>query len=108
MKQRSLTTQRSLPTRQQASDLPGKLASVSTDNQSRLASFRPRRRGDRMMRRRVLALGIGATVAASLPARAQPQPAMPVIGFLNTASADVAGVLPAFHDGLKEHGYAEG
>lgn len=61
-----------------------------------------------MKRRRVLALGVGATIALPLPARAQPQPAMPVVGFLSSAAAEAVPVSPAFHDGLKEHGYTEG
>ena len=45
---------------------------------------------------------------AASRARAQ-QPALPVVGFLNTAS--VAGLAPltnAFRDGLRDGGYVEG
>jgi putative ABC transport system substrate-binding protein len=59
-------------------------------------------------RRELLAALGGTAVAWPLAARAQ-RPAMPVIGFLHSASADTfADRMRAFRQGLKETGHVEG
>jgi putative tryptophan/tyrosine transport system substrate-binding protein len=60
------------------------------------------------VRRREFMTFLGGAIALPLAAHAQ-QPAMPVIGFLYSASPEpVADRLRAFRQGLKESGYVEG
>jgi hypothetical protein len=61
-----------------------------------------------MKRREFLGLVGGAAVLRPLPALAQQAP-LPVVGFLNSASADgYASMAAAFKRGLKDAGYVEG
>ncbi len=61
-----------------------------------------------MRRREFIALLGGAAVGRPLVARAQ-QTSLPVVGFLNSASAQgYASMAASFKQGLKEAGYAEG
>src|SRR3984957_12126600 len=66
----------------------------------------PRRRGDRMRRRQFIALFGGAVATWPLTARAQ-QPALPVVGFLHSAS-QYPEEAEAFGQGLKEAGFVDG
>ena len=61
-----------------------------------------------MRRREFLGVLSGASVAWPIAARAQ-QPAMPVIGFLHSASpGPFAHLVAAYRQGLKDTGYVEG
>src|SRR5271169_1775109 len=59
------------------------------------------------MRRREFIVGLGSAAAWPLAARAQ-QPAMPVIGWLDTVPGTIERFLPPFAQGLAETGYVVG
>ena len=61
------------------------------------------------MRRREFIAAFGGAAAWPLAAHAQQQPALPVVGFLDSRSPDaMTSRLAAFRQGLKDGGFAEG
>jgi putative ABC transport system substrate-binding protein len=62
-----------------------------------------------MRRRAFIALVGGGTTVSAWPLTVRAQQAMPVIGFLQSASLDaMTDLLRGFHQGLKDTGYVEG
>ena len=70
---------------------------------------RPRRRGDRVMKRREFITLLGGAARRGRSRRAAQQATLPVIGFLNTASPEAfAHLVAAFRRGLNKTGYVDG
>src|SRR5262245_61898999 len=68
---------------------------------------RPRRRGDRMIRRREFITLLGGAASWPLAARAQ-RPALPVVGFLGSLSQSAQSTwTAAFVQRMREHGWIE-
>ena len=61
-----------------------------------------------MRRRDFIKAVVGSTAAWPLVARAQQQPSIPVIGFLNSLSKAQSELMAAWRRGLTETGYVEG
>src|SRR5215472_6282212 len=91
-------------TRHQPEDSQG-ARSHGTDH-----AARPRRRGDRVMKRRNFITLLGGAVAAwPLAARAQQPAKLPTVGFIGSDTPDAYAVLlRAFRVGLKATGFIEG
>src|SRR6516225_1957752 len=74
---------------------------------TRTAIGSPDQRGRSRMRRREFIAGLGIAAAWQVVARAQ-QPALPVIGFLNSQNDEYRDVIISFFQGLKETGFVVG
>src|SRR4029077_4433586 len=86
----------------------GEICCDSQQILSDVVGCRPFGLGMLMRRRDFVGLAGGAGVGWPLAAQAQ-QPAMPVVGFLNSrASGEDAHLLTAFREGMGQVGYAEG